>query len=59
MEHLLIGTRNGFVQAWCMANLGIENRKAMEEQIMTTGIQSICWFHYSGQAQSRRFLILS
>ena len=26
---------------------------------MTTGIQSICWFHYSGQAQSRRFLILS
>lgn len=58
-EHLLVGTASGVVLGYDAHSLGEKNTNILNKQIGKERIQSICWFHYSGEAQSRRFLVLT
>lgn len=58
-EYLLVGTSAGVVQVWDANSLGVHNINILNKQIGKEKIQSLSWFHYSGEAQSRRFLVLT
>lgn len=57
--YLLIGTSEGYVQAWDGESLGVKNTKIMSQKITNIKIQSICWFHYAGESHSLRFLVFT
>ena len=48
MAYLLVGTKEGYVQVWDVAGLGVDNTRLMQQKVANMSIQSICWFHYSG-----------
>ena len=58
-EYLLIGTSTGVVQVWDGQSLGIRNTIVLNKALCKDRIQSLAWFHYGGEAQSRRFLMLT
>jgi WD40 repeat protein len=58
-EYLLIGSSSGWIQVWDGGSLGVVNTIVLSKQIGKECIQSVTWFHYSGEAQSRRFLVLT
>jgi hypothetical protein len=58
-EYLLIGTSNGNIQVWDGATLGITNTLVLSKAVCKDYIQSLAWFHYSGESQSRRFLMFT
>lgn len=58
-ELLLIGSFSGWIQVWDGPTLGIVNTVVLTKQIGKEKIQSATWFHYSGEAQSKRFLVLT
>lgn len=58
-EHLLVGTSTGVVLGYDAETLGERNVNILNKQICKDRIQSLSWFHYSGEAQSRRFLVLT
>lgn len=48
MGNLLLGTKEGFIQAWDGESLGIRNTQIMQQKVANMSVQSVCWFHYSG-----------
>lgn len=58
-NYLLIGTKDGYVQAWDGESLGKRNTKILNQKISHVGIQSVCWFHYAGEMNSLRFLVFT
>jgi WD40 repeat protein len=57
--YLLIGNSEGCVQVWDGQNLGTRNIKLLYQKVAKVPILSLCWFHYSGESQSLRFLAIS
>ena len=58
-EYLLVGTSTGVVLGYDAKSLGERNINILNKPICKDRIQSIAWFHYAGEAQSRRFLTLT
>jgi len=58
-ELLLIGSFSGAIQVWDGKTLGVANTVILTKQIGKEKILSATWFHYSGEAQSKRFLVLT
>ena len=54
-----MGTSSGVVLGYDAESLGERNVLLLNKQICKDRIQSLSWFHYSGEAQSRRFLTLT
>lgn len=48
LRYLLIGTFDGYTQAWDGKTLGVQNTNIMTQKLTNLPIQSLSWFHYSG-----------
>ena len=59
MEYLLVGTRDGYVLGYDGGMLGTNTIRILSKKVANMSLQSVCWFHYSGEGQSYRFLILT
>lgn len=47
------------MQVWDGATLGVNNTLVLTKAVCKEHIQSLAWFHYSGESQSKRFLMFT
>jgi hypothetical protein len=58
-EFLLCGTAEGYVLGFDARKMGQDTIMVLKQRIVKTEIRSLSWFHYSGEDQSKRFLVMT
>lgn len=56
---LLAGTDRGNLYVWDGRSLGSNNTLILLQKLTDRKIVSVCWFHYAGESQSRRLIVMT
>lgn len=58
-QFLLCGTSDGHILGFDARKMGQDTIMILKQRIVKIQIRSLCWFHYSGEDQSKRFLVMT
>lgn len=55
----MAATDRGMLYVWDGRTLGSNNTLIMSQKISDKRIVSVCWFHYGGEFQSKRLIVMT